>query len=170
MYRNKEWLKQKYFQEKLLMREIADICGVQTDTISRWFKKFGLKSRSMSECHKGKWNGRYKGHKTIKRGKRGKGGSYVLLNINGKRYREHRIIMEKVLRRKLLFQETVHHKDGNSLNNKPSNLQLFQTRSAHQRYEDTLNYFAKQILFGKIKPTNRKELLSLFNNLLSKDE
>lgn len=166
MYHNKQWLKNKYFNEKLLMREIAILCNVQRETIAHWFKRFGFKGRSMSECHKGEWNGRYKTGKQIHTGK---SGNYIMVQHNGKRVREHRLVMEQHLKRKLKFEETIHHKDGNTVNNNITNLQLFQTRSAHQRFENTLNTFAKQILFGSHKPLNHKELLLIFNNILSKN-
>lgn len=38
---------------------------------------------------------------------------------------EHRVIMEQSLGRKLARGEVVHHKDGNTLNNDPSNLKLY---------------------------------------------
>lgn len=41
---------------------------------------------------------------------------------------EHRAVMAKMLGRTLTQHETVHHIDGNKLNNKPSNLQLRQGR------------------------------------------
>lgn len=51
---------------------------------------------------------------------------YKLITINGKQVREHRIIMEKHIGRKLLPfpQEVIHHKDGNKLNNSIKNLQI----------------------------------------------
>ena len=168
MYRNKLWLKTKYLTEKLLMREIADLCHVQRETISHWTKKFGITGRSPKVRHSGKWNGRWKGgrqfHKAFANGK-----GYILVPINGKRYREHRLFMEKDLGRKLLRSEIVHHKNGNSLNNNIENLQLFSSLTDHQRYEDTLNIFAKQILFGKNKPRNHTKLLSLFKKVLSRN-
>lgn len=51
-------------------------------------------------------------------------------NRNESAKRVHRLIMEEILGRKLTTDEVVHHKDGNKLNNKPSNLQLM-TRTEH---------------------------------------
>jgi len=47
----------------------------------------------------------------------------------------HRIVMEKKLGRKLRRGETVHHIDGNKLNNRPRNLMLFPSQSAHIKHE-----------------------------------
>ena len=168
MYRNKQWLKNKYINKDLLMQDIADICNVQRQTISNWLKKFSIPCRSHSERHAGRLNGRWKGgrqfHKAFQSGK-----GYILIKHNGKRCREHRVLMEKHLKRQLLRSEVVHHKDGDSLNNNLENLQLFSSQSSHQRYEDILNIFAKQVLFGSHKLSNHQELLSLFKKLLSKN-
>ena len=168
MYRNQQWLKTKYITEDLLMQNIANLCGVQRQTISYWLKKFNIPCRSHSDRHKGTKNGRWKGgrqfHKAFKGGK-----GYILVLHNGKRYREHRLVVEKHLGRKLLKNEIVHHKDGNPINNNIRNLQLFPSLTEHQRFEDSLNVFAKKILFGKDKPNNHSKLLSLFKKVLSKN-
>jgi hypothetical protein len=57
---------------------------------------------------------------------------YVLISVNGQRYFEHRYVMEKHLGRKLSFDETIHHKDGNKENNKLKNLEII-SRSDHTR-------------------------------------
>lgn len=46
--------------------------------------------------------------------------------------REHRLIMEEQIGRYLLPDEHVHHKDRNTLNNDPDNLELL-TKSEHAR-------------------------------------
>lgn len=49
---------------------------------------------------------------------------YKFTTLNGKTYREHRLIVERVLGRKLKRCEAVHHIDGNGTNNDLSNLQV----------------------------------------------
>lgn len=46
---------------------------------------------------------------------------------------EHRVVMEKILYRKLLSTEIVHHKDGNKRNNNPENLELYSNNADHIR-------------------------------------
>lgn len=47
---------------------------------------------------------------------------------------EHRLVCEKLLGRYLFPEEVVHHRDGDSLNNAPSNLFVFKTNSDHMRF------------------------------------
>lgn len=51
-------------------------------------------------------------------------GGYVKRYVNGKEVREHRWVMEQALGRPLLTTETVHHINGNGLDNRLENLQL----------------------------------------------
>jgi len=48
---------------------------------------------------------------------------------------EHRIIMEYYIKKNLTFNEIVHHKDGNKLNNKLENLELM-SRAEHTSHHD----------------------------------
>ncbi len=62
--------------------------------------------------------------------KRGMGGKYV---------QEHRIVMAGMLNRPLTKAETVHHKDGDRLNNAPENLELWVgSHSSGSRASDLL--------------------------------
>lgn len=50
---------------------------------------------------------------------------YVVLSLNGVRIKEHRQVMERMLDRKLLRHETVHHLNGIRDDNRPENLELW---------------------------------------------
>jgi hypothetical protein len=59
--------------------------------------------------------------------------SYKKIRIGkGKTRDEHRIIMESFVKRKLDYNEIVHHKDGNKLNNNLENLEII-SRSNHMK-------------------------------------
>jgi len=55
--------------------------------------------------------------------------------------REHRLVMEKFLGRKLLINEQVHHMDKDKKNNKIENLKLFGSASEHTKKEWELGSF-----------------------------
>jgi hypothetical protein len=46
----------------------------------------------------------------------------------------HRWVMEKYLKRKLSYEEVVHHIDGDKQNNKPGNLRLFANQAEHDKF------------------------------------
>lgn len=51
-YKYKFWLKHKYCEERLSMSQIAILCGACSPRIWYWMKKFGIKSRKLSESIK----------------------------------------------------------------------------------------------------------------------
>lgn len=51
-------------------------------------------------------------------------GKYIRVVVDGKKQLKHRVVMSQQLGRPLLPTEHVHHRDGNGLNNDPSNLEI----------------------------------------------
>lgn len=71
---------------------------------------------------------------------------YRKVKRNGINYMEHRWNAEQILGRKLTPQETIHHIDGNKLNNNPENLILFKTMSEHRQYENRYREYLEKCL------------------------
>lgn len=70
----------------------------------------------------------------------GKGG-YRYITIDGKDVPEHRLVMAGHIGRDLFANETVHHKDGDRLNNALGNLELWSSRHGRgQRVEDKIGF------------------------------
>lgn len=66
---------------------------------------------------------------------------YREICVRGKVYKEHRYVVEQHLGRGLLEDENVHHINGNKLDNRLENLELWSTKQPKgQRVEDKVQY------------------------------
>ncbi len=98
------------------------LCAGHLDQQRRGVELFPLNSRR-----------RGRGHVNV--------GGYRIIHVNGQNMPEHRAVMQQMLGRLLLRRETVHHINGDRLDNRPENLELWV--SAHgkgQRVVDLIDF------------------------------
>lgn len=79
IYINKEWLQQKYINEKLSITKIADYCDVFPSTIDRRLKKYNIPIRSQKEAIE----------------------AYHILNIDNHKYKDKEWLRKKYIEEKL---------------------------------------------------------------------
>lgn len=85
----------------------------------------------MSSKHSGDKNGNWKGGHY-------KEGNYIIVRKNGSRRREHRVVAERALRRKLKSSEIVHHINMDGTDNRNCNLLICDRKYhywLHMQYE-----------------------------------
>lgn len=130
-YRNAEWLRKKYWDDRLSLYDIAKLCGTYEPTIVRWMQKFNIPCRSRSAAIRNYFRRDYgPGPLRIKDG-------YILyywpehpLAWEAGCVKEHRIILwqesgynDRIL--KLLMNGAhVHHRNRIKDDNRPENLEL----------------------------------------------
>jgi len=118
--------------QKLQHWKAAEILGVSQDTIARNCKRMGIETQRtgprLGPLHTG-WKG---GRRIVK------GYLYIYAPEHPHATKqgyvsEHRLVMEDKLGRYLDPAETVHHKNGDNLDNSPDNLELFLNNAEHLR-------------------------------------
>lgn len=132
----------KDYQDRRSVTSIAKEYGVTIQTIYARLKQLGI-TRSISESCKGRkvWNaGKGKGLNCW---------GYKCRQKNGKPEFEHRKVAEQILGRKLTRKEVVHHINGDKLDNRPENLEVFPSHSEHMKHHITTEEARRRGKFPK---------------------
>ncbi len=120
------------------LAEIARLIGSNKHRVRDALCRQGVELRGQIGSQAGSKNPSWKGGQMIDKH------GYILVSVpdhpaanNGGYVRQHRLVMEQMLGRYLLPGEVVHHRDSNTANNDPSNLELFASNADHLRHELT---------------------------------
>lgn len=127
-----EDIRRMYVDEELNTNEIGALIGCRGESVRRRLVRMGIDRRPGGV--RGEKHPCWKGGRTVDKD------GYVLVhrpehpdsNSNGY-IREHRLVMEQKLGRRLGSHEVVHHMDDDHANNDPSNLELYDSNAEHLR-------------------------------------
>ncbi len=133
----KKWVPvlQELIEQGLTTREIADRLGKSQGVVGDTIWKYKLRGELPRGGPTGYLNGSYKGGAIVDKD------GYMKIRFRRHPYSnrgyvyEHRLVMESKLGRLLNKSEVVHHKNGNTLDNRAENLELFQSNGEHLAIE-----------------------------------
>jgi hypothetical protein len=124
-------LRSLYEEQGLSLTKIGGLKGVSAQAVRYALSKFGIKRRPV-----GSGPVRRKEQSPFfKHGLNGNG--YEYYRLGGEKFLGHRVLAARFLSRDLARNEVVHHCNNNKADNRPENLWVFPSQSAHITYHKT---------------------------------
>jgi len=121
--------------DRQAIRKLAKEWGCTVQTLYKRLRALGIKTRKGGDATIGTQakenNPNWKGGRPLD------ASGYVVINYGGSQIREHRVVAEKMLNRKLNKDEVVHHINGIKNDNRPENLMVM-TQSEHLKHHRKL--------------------------------
>jgi hypothetical protein len=150
----------KEYRAGVSAKKIADAESVSEAAIGSMLTRLGIPKHSRSFVRKGLFSGKKNPHWN-ERGRAIRKDGYAVVRVTGGRWvREHRVLMERKVGRKLLRHEYVHHRNGNKLDNRISNLELMSAsqHSGHHMTSERARHMARHAprRIGVYPPALRK--------------
>lgn len=130
---DEEWLREKYFDEKLTITEMAELAPIESEvSIMRWMDKYGIDrrpqevTRALRNPGAGFVHADDGGYETIR----------TSVDDKSKYVKVHRLVAMAHYGIEEVKDSIIHHKNRIPWDNRPDNLELMDSQSEHARHHD----------------------------------
>ena len=127
-WRNERWLREKYWDRELSLKQIGELVGVTATTIQREMKELGIERRTPKTERLPKISHTSQGYEMLQN------------NHEGEHYRclHHRLIAVSEYGFQEVCNSIIHHKNGIPWDNRIENLETLPSRGEHrEKHLDT---------------------------------